>query len=188
MYIHQCINTGMRAHIGTTDVLMLMMPHLRMQRFYSRLLGEARGDAAVALQGAMVSMIRDRRVSVMQWAAFVCYGLPAAELPAQADENASGTQLQAELQDLFGARNLLSKCDLALEWFKAQGYASMVKMLEADKSMLLVTEEMQRIDPDKMLKANKEMLVTKEMELVISLGLKPGKAKLLLMDLKAQRC
>ena len=54
--------------------------------------------------------------------------------------------------------------------------------------MLLVTKEMERIYPNKMLKADKEMLVSKEMELVMLLGLKPGKAKLLLIDLKAQRC
>ena len=76
-----------------------------MQRFYKHLLGEAHGNAAMALQGAMVSMLREtvtvnggsgrdidvapfleaveepedtpqvRRWSVMQWASFVAYGL-----------------------------------------------------------------------------------------------------------------
>ena len=53
-----------------------------MQRFYARLLeGGAVGDATAALQGAMVSMIREARGgssaswSVLQWAAFVVYGL-----------------------------------------------------------------------------------------------------------------
>ena len=53
-----------------------------MQRFYARLLeGGTVGDATAALQGAMVSMIREERGgssplwSVLQWAAFVVYGL-----------------------------------------------------------------------------------------------------------------
>jgi len=48
-----------------------------MQRFYTRLLaGGAVGDATAAMQGAMVSMIADdRRWSVLEWAAFVVYGL-----------------------------------------------------------------------------------------------------------------
>ena len=46
-----------------------------MQRFYARLLeGGTLGDATVAMQGAMVSMIREKW-SVQQWAAFVVYGL-----------------------------------------------------------------------------------------------------------------
>jgi hypothetical protein len=58
-----------------------------MQRFYSKLFKEAAGDAAVALQGAMISMLRERtrggqaRFSILQWAAFVVYGL-ASEVPA----------------------------------------------------------------------------------------------------------
>ena len=48
-----------------------------MERFYQRLLeGGALGDVAAAMQGAMVSMIRDGRWTVLQWAAFVVYGLP----------------------------------------------------------------------------------------------------------------
>ena len=54
-----------------------------MRRFYARLLeGGAVGDATVAMQGAMVSMIRDPERgrpsgpwSVLEWAAFVVYGL-----------------------------------------------------------------------------------------------------------------
>ena len=49
-----------------------------MRRFYARLLeGGAVGDATAAMQGAMVSMIRDERRSwsVLEWAAFVVYGL-----------------------------------------------------------------------------------------------------------------
>ena len=49
-----------------------------MERFYARLLaGGAMGDATAAMQGAMVSMIRDERRgwSVLEWAAFVVYGL-----------------------------------------------------------------------------------------------------------------
>ena len=49
-----------------------------MRRFYARLLeGGAVGDATAAMQGAMVSMIRDERRSwsVREWAAFVVYGL-----------------------------------------------------------------------------------------------------------------
>ena len=51
-----------------------------MRRFYARLLeGGAVGDATAAMQGAMVSMIRDpergRPWSVLEWAAFVVYGL-----------------------------------------------------------------------------------------------------------------
>jgi CHAT domain-containing protein len=42
--------------------------------FYDALLGEAAGDAAVALQTAMVSMLREG-FAVMGWAAFVVYGL-----------------------------------------------------------------------------------------------------------------
>eukprot|EP00966_Prymnesium_polylepis_P107871 2497836-Prymnesium_polylepis.2 len=49
-----------------------------MTRFYERLLGEAVGDAAAAMQGAMVSMLHDSRPhyrSVLLWAAFVVCGL-----------------------------------------------------------------------------------------------------------------
>ena len=50
-----------------------------MQRFYARLLEDgAVGDATAAMQGAMVSMIREqgrRRWRVLEWAAFVVYGL-----------------------------------------------------------------------------------------------------------------
>ena len=54
-----------------------------MERFYQRLLsGGALGDVAAAMQGAMVSMIRDGRWTALQWAAFVVYGLP--RLPAAA--------------------------------------------------------------------------------------------------------
>ena len=50
-----------------------------MRRFYARLLeGSAVGDATAAMQGAMVSMIREERHRpwrVQEWAAFVVYGL-----------------------------------------------------------------------------------------------------------------
>ena len=50
-----------------------------MGRFYARLLeGGAVGDATAAMQGAMVSMIREqgrRQWRVLEWAAFVVYGL-----------------------------------------------------------------------------------------------------------------
>jgi len=48
-----------------------------MERFYERLLaGGALGDVAAAMQGAMVSMILEQgRWTVLQWAAFVVYGL-----------------------------------------------------------------------------------------------------------------
>ena len=52
-----------------------------MERFYSRLLsynkvaGKATGEAAAAMQGAMVSMIHDGKWSVLEWAAFVVYGI-----------------------------------------------------------------------------------------------------------------
>ena len=47
-----------------------------MRRFYARLLeGGAVGDATAAMQGAMVSMIGEGRWTVLQWAAFVVYGL-----------------------------------------------------------------------------------------------------------------
>lgn len=56
--------------------------------FYDLLLGEAAGDAAVALQQAMVQMIRTGRYAVSKWAAFVVYGLAsdeaASNLPALA--------------------------------------------------------------------------------------------------------
>ena len=43
--------------------------------------GGVLGDAAVAMQAAMVSMIKDsRKWSVLQWASFVVYGLPAFEV------------------------------------------------------------------------------------------------------------
>uniref|UniRef100_A0A7S2H3D5 CHAT domain-containing protein n=1 Tax=Haptolina brevifila TaxID=156173 RepID=A0A7S2H3D5_9EUKA len=46
-----------------------------MTRFYARLLaGGSQGDAAAAMQGAMVSMIR-QGYTIQQWAAFVIYGL-----------------------------------------------------------------------------------------------------------------
>ena len=45
-----------------------------MMHFYKQLLGEAAGDASLALQGAMVAMIREERY-VRDWAAFVCYGM-----------------------------------------------------------------------------------------------------------------
>ena len=44
-----------------------------MMRFYERLLGQAEDNAAVALQGAMVSMLRDG-YRPCEWAAFVVYG------------------------------------------------------------------------------------------------------------------
>ena len=48
-----------------------------MERFYQRLLEDSKvGDAAVAMQGAMISMIRDGRWSVKHWAPFVVYGMP----------------------------------------------------------------------------------------------------------------
>ena len=48
-----------------------------MERFYERLLaGGALGDVAAAMQGAMVSMILEQgRWTVLEWAAFVVYGL-----------------------------------------------------------------------------------------------------------------
>eukprot|EP00908_Phaeocystis_cordata_P026817 Transcript_9326.p1 GENE.Transcript_9326~~Transcript_9326.p1 ORF type:complete len:690 (-),score=106.72 Transcript_9326:77-2146(-) len=51
-----------------------------MTRFYDALLGpEAAGDAAVALQVAMVSMLREGW-PVIDWAAFVVHGLAATEV------------------------------------------------------------------------------------------------------------
>jgi tetratricopeptide (TPR) repeat protein len=51
-----------------------------MTRFYDALLGpEAAGDAAVALQVAMVSMLREGW-TVSEWAAFVVHGLAATEV------------------------------------------------------------------------------------------------------------
>ena len=46
-----------------------------MTEFYDQLLGEAAGDTAAALRGAMLSMVRDQRWTVHEWAAFVVYGL-----------------------------------------------------------------------------------------------------------------
>ena len=47
-----------------------------MERFYQRLLASGEvGDVAAAMQGAMISMIREGHSSVPQWAAFVVYGL-----------------------------------------------------------------------------------------------------------------
>ena len=45
--------------------------------FYARLLegGALATDATAAMQGAMVSMIREGRWTVLEWAAFVVYGL-----------------------------------------------------------------------------------------------------------------
>ena len=54
-----------------------------MRRFYEGYLGQARGNAALALQGAMVSMAREdggEQFSVMQWASFVVYGLASSKL------------------------------------------------------------------------------------------------------------
>ena len=49
-----------------------------MARFYDALLGpEAAGDVAVALQAAMISMLREG-CTVNEWAAFVVYGLASA--------------------------------------------------------------------------------------------------------------
>ena len=54
-----------------------------MRGFDARLLEGGRvGDATAAMQGAMVSMIRDGHWTVMQWAAFVVYGLASADLAA----------------------------------------------------------------------------------------------------------
>ena len=50
-----------------------------MKRFYNVLLeNERMGDVAAALQQAMVSMIREGKWSVLQWAGFVVYGLGSA--------------------------------------------------------------------------------------------------------------
>ena len=51
-----------------------------MTRFYDALLGaEAAGDAAVALQVPMISMLREGW-TVSEWAAFVVHGLAATEV------------------------------------------------------------------------------------------------------------
>ena len=49
-----------------------------MVRFYRHFLpgGEADADAALALQKAIISMLRERQYSVLQWGAFVVYGSP----------------------------------------------------------------------------------------------------------------
>ena len=169
-----------------------------MQRFYSRLLGEAQGDTAVALQGAMVSMINDRRFSVMQWAAFVCYGLPAARLPAQpavvlpaqADTNESMGQLKAQLEDLLGDLKLTEKkhtrpmphpLQAALAWFKEQRYESVGKMLEANAPF---TDVGTRKAEDKTFKLT---ATGEEFQLVKALALKNGMARILLKNLDLQR-
>ena len=48
--------------------------HDLMALFYKQMLGEAAGDAAVALQHAMLSMLADKR-GVQMWAGFSVYGL-----------------------------------------------------------------------------------------------------------------
>ena len=53
-----------------------------MMRFYHALLGEAAGDAAVALQKAMVSMLQQGNYSEREWASFVVYGLASAHVTA----------------------------------------------------------------------------------------------------------
>jgi hypothetical protein len=70
-----------------TDVL--------MRRFYERLLGKSQGDVATALQGAMVSMLRDS-YDVGQWAAFTVYGLAV---------HADNKQPDCQAEDHAGAAN-----------------------------------------------------------------------------------
>ena len=175
-----------------------MLP-LHLQRFYSRLLSVARGNTAWALQGAMLSMIKDRRFTVLQWAAFVCYGLPTATLPAQtaalparaahkAGADASRHQLKMELEDLIGALNLTENkhtrpmphaLQVALTWFNEQGYESIDKMLEAHAPFTDVGVS----------KTSKFEVTAAggEFKLVEVLALKRGPARILLKNLDLQR-
>ena len=75
-----------------------------MTRFYARLLGEAAGDAAAAMQGAMISMLHDARShyrNVLLWAAFLVCGLTtrdvAASQPEEDDDLAAAIRLSLEL-------------------------------------------------------------------------------------------
>ena len=183
VYIHEYT-----CNVWTSDFILRVCLH--MQRFYSRLLSEAQGDAAVALQGAMVSMINDRRFSVKQWAAFVCYGLPAAVLPAHPE--AKPSQLKMELEDLLGDLNLTEKkhtrpmpdaLQAALTWFSEQGYKSVDEMLEANAPFT-------DVDASKVgVKGSKFELTAagQEFQLVEALALKPGMARILLKNLDLQR-
>ena len=58
-----------------------------MGRFYDLYFGAANRDAPVALRGAMLSMMRDERFHVAQWAAFVAIGLDR-EMAMEDDEDA----------------------------------------------------------------------------------------------------
>ena len=160
-----------------------------MQRFYRRLLGDAARDAAAALQGTMIAMIRDG-FKTKEWASFVCYGLASAQEAIQHSEEEaaavlslqpaapSGQQsegsfaltaavlpaahehaLRAELEDLLSTRNLTVKLEEAVGWFDRQGYESIDEMLEAKE----------------------------EQQFISALQIKPGKAKLLAMDLLKRR-
>ena len=129
-----------------------------MTRFYDRLLGEVAGDAAAALQGTMVSMIR-AGFKPNEWASFVCYGLASGHADHQFPDtpaDSAGASLQTSLHELLGISNLASKLEEALSWFTEHDYESIEQMLEAGT----------------------------EQEFVNALQLKPGKAKLLRIDLK----
>ena len=144
----------------------------------------------------MVSMINDRRFSVMQWAAFVCYGLPAsmlpaqaaAELPAQARPKVGMGQLKMELEDLLGELNLSANkhtrpmphvLQAALSWFEEQGYKSINEMLEATAPFTDVGVS----------KTSKFEITAagQEFQLVEALALKRGPARILLKNLDLQR-
>ena len=156
-----------------------------MQRFYSGLLGDARGDVAAALQGAMRSMIHDHRFSVMEWAAFVCYGLP---LPAQAGPEESTDQLKVELEDVIATLHLTEKkhtrpmphvLQAALTWFSDQGYASIDEMLRANAPF--TTIGVSKSGPFKITAAGENF------QLVEALALKNGPARILLKNFDLRR-
>ena len=153
-----------------------------MQRFYSRLLGDARGDVAAALQGAMIAMIHDRRFSVMEWAAFVCYGLP------QAGPDESTDQLKVELEDVIGTLNLNEKkhtrpmpdvLQVALTWFSDQGYASVDEMLGANAPFTTIGAS--KSGTFKITAAGENF------QLVEALALKNGPARILLKNFDLRR-
>ena len=141
----------------------------------------------MALQGAMVAMICDQRFSVLDWAAFVCYGLsPPAKGGSQgkADPKESMGQLKMELEDLLGALSLTENKHMrpmpdvlqtALTWFTEHGCRSVSKMLKATAPFTEAGVS----------KTSKFELTTagQDFQLVEALALKRGPARILLKNL-----
>jgi len=143
-----------------------------MHRFYERLLGRASGDAAVALQGAMASMIRED-YEVSTWAPFVVYGLtgflssvtvhPLTSSSSVAAKAEGNVILREHLMDLLTTpvpelarlakdqKLLESIVQAALDWCAQNGYDRLGGVKEAGKVPDLIAALNLKLGPKRFL-------------------------------------